>query len=237
MPRSFQIVEEKVVESEFFLDKLHYSGADLHTLDFQAARFYLSAFLSALRSVTFCLQASLSDVPDFTAWYDHVQQQLRDSELAQFFLDARNLSQKVGYYPLAGGSVQKSHDQSYEVNLYFDNQSQDMPRHVPNLTVLDACEAQFRQILLILVDCYRKFGTIIDPEQYYTPENMAARELTIEDFEEELGLPRGWTQADGITVADRVALIRRSVPGVEIDWVFEKHLGTNRYGDILEQHR
>ena len=53
MSRSFQIVEDKIEEAEFFLDKLLFENVDFTQFDFRAAYFYLSAFLSAVRSITF----------------------------------------------------------------------------------------------------------------------------------------------------------------------------------------
>jgi hypothetical protein len=93
--RSFEIVEDKILESDFFLERLKECKFNM-----QEARFYFSAFLSSSRSITFCLQASMKDTNGFDKWYIEKQVTLKNNELAKFFLQARNDSQKVGLYHL-----------------------------------------------------------------------------------------------------------------------------------------
>jgi hypothetical protein len=87
--RSFGIVESKLFESDFFLEKLE-------TASLPEAEYYLSAFLSATRAVTFALQASLDDHPRFRSWYSHEQECLQKDETALWAKRARNASQKEG---------------------------------------------------------------------------------------------------------------------------------------------
>lgn len=234
MSRSFQVVEDKIEETEFFLDKLHFESADFAQFNFRAAYFYLSAFLSAARSITFCLQASLNDVEGFESWYQEQQNKLKDNELARFFLEARNLSQKVGYYPLGGGRMRKDENGIHHVELYFEPLNEEGLKFIPETDVVSACKTQFTQLLEIAVSCYNNFGKIIDPEKYYTVENMTEKGMTIEDFELELGYEKGWTQAEGLTIADRIELLNAYAPKISIDWIFVKHLGTDRYGNPIE---
>ena len=128
MGRPFQIVEDKIEEAEFFLDKLHFEDTNFVRFKLQDAQFYLSAFLSATRSITFCLQASLSDSVKFPGWYQRQQEKLKQSELAQFFTEARNLSQKVGYYPLSAARLKPEENGSYRVELYFDRVNEEKPK-------------------------------------------------------------------------------------------------------------
>lgn len=121
MSRSFQIVEDKIEEAELFLNLLEFKDTDFAHFDIRAARFYLSAFLAATRSITFCIRAALADTDGFEEWYLPHQARLRDSELARFFLQARNLSQKVGFYPIGAGRVHAEEDGSTTVELYFDH--------------------------------------------------------------------------------------------------------------------
>lgn len=59
MARCFGVVEEKIGEADFFLDRLVECAEQAA---FVEARYYFSAFASAARSVTLALQASLSGV-------------------------------------------------------------------------------------------------------------------------------------------------------------------------------
>lgn len=83
MARSFQIVEYKVAEADFFLLKLE--ECSFKGLFFDA-RHYISAFLSATRSITFVLKASLHDLPGFSVWYAGHESRLRSSSIAKYFL-------------------------------------------------------------------------------------------------------------------------------------------------------
>ncbi|TAH48319.1 MAG: hypothetical protein EYC68_21560 [Chloroflexota bacterium] len=235
MSRSFQIVENKIEEAEFFLEKLQFRNTDFMQFDFKTAYYYLSAFLSATRSITFCLHASLNDLENFESWYQEQQKKLKESDLAQFFLEARNLSQKVGYYPLGGGRMHPNENGVLEVELYFDYQNKEKLKYIPETDLLTACNSYFRQLLEIVVDCYRNFGKIIDPEKYYTIENMTEKGLTVEDFEEELGFERGWTEDEELTIEDRVSLLRAHAPKTGMNWIFIKHLGTDRFGTPVDE--
>src|SRR5580658_1529574 len=124
MARSFQIVEFKVEEADFFLVKLEecsYSG------NFFEARQYLNAFLSATRSITFVLNASLHDLVGYTAWYTDHKLRLQNSPIAQYFLESRNLSQKVGFYALGGcGSYtdeQGTRRTKFHFSPYFEKEN------------------------------------------------------------------------------------------------------------------
>jgi predicted amino acid racemase len=49
---------------------------------------------------------------------------------------------------------------------------------------------------------YIEFGNHIDPEQFFTVENMKELNLTVEDFEKQAGLPIDWTNVGFGTVEE-----------------------------------
>lgn len=100
MSKTFGLVDEKLAEADFFLEKLAESG-----LNFFEVRCYFSAFVSSARSVTFALQFVMSDVAGFEEWYSGKQQNLKDDLNAKFFHTARNESQHTGINPVSGGSL------------------------------------------------------------------------------------------------------------------------------------
>src|SRR5438093_1558527 len=95
MASSFGVVEDKLREAEFFLDQLRNTSR----LSFEADCFF-SAFVSATRSVTFAMQASLKGVPGFKDWYDSAQKQLKTDPLAPFIVEIRNEVVHSGANPL-----------------------------------------------------------------------------------------------------------------------------------------
>jgi hypothetical protein len=188
MSRSFQIVEQKVDESEFFLKKILEAS---YNFNLEEAQYYLSAFLSASRSITFCIQASISKLPNFDNWYSVHQDRLKENDLAKYFLFARNHSQKVGFYPIGGGYTILDSNGKKRLAFTFTYFYPEDDKIIPKYEVIAACKEYFTMLLKIVQDCYQNYGADIDPDQYYTLETMKKLNLTIEDFEEELGFPRG----------------------------------------------
>ncbi|RIJ45227.1 hypothetical protein D1614_23625 [Maribellus luteus] len=230
MSRSFGIVEQKIEESEFFLSKITESLEEERVYD--EAQFYLSAFASCTRSITFTIQASISDISGFDKWYKSQQEKLKLNKLARFFLEARNLSQKIGYYLIGGGSSYTDENGDSKMHYYFQTfQNSNQLSYVPEEDVLTCCVDYFKTLLIVVMDCYKEFGKLIDPEKFFTIENLRETNKTIEDFEEQAGYPRGWTNIPNFTTQQRVDLIRRHHPMPKIDWIFEKYFDTNRYGE------
>lgn len=224
MGRSFQIVEQKVRETEFFLDKLEKSS-----LDIIAAQYYLSAFLSASRSITFTIQSSLNDLEGFREWYKKEQEKLKENQLAKYFVFARNHSQKVGFYPIGSGRTYKDEEGKLRMKIYFTYWYTDKNQYVPEMDVIESCKLYFKELLKIVRECYQKFGARIDPNFRYTEEGMKALNMTIEDVEEENGFPRGWTSM--VPDEERIKIFWKNNYNLGVDDIFFKYLGTNRKGE------
>ena len=82
MARSFGLVDYKVQEAEYFLLELKRLGQGFNL---GAIQFCASAFVSAARSITFAMQASLKGDARFDAWYEQQRKKLRGDPLARFF--------------------------------------------------------------------------------------------------------------------------------------------------------
>ncbi len=211
MARSFDLVDEKVFEADFFLEKMQEIDANMAEM-----RFYFSAFVSAARSVTFAMQAVLAGVEGFSDWYKERQEELKSNELASYFVNVRNESQHLGVNPIAKGSILQGN-----ILYYFS----DAPFQ---FDVVAASEEYIKLLVNILYGCYKKFGPDIDPEQYYTVKNLAKLNLSLEDIEEELGFPRGWTDIDSSNDEIRLQALSNTMPKTQIDTIFQKYLGYGR---------
>ncbi|WP_025743450.1 hypothetical protein [Aquimarina pacifica] len=229
MGRSFGIVENKVNETAFFLEKLR-EEENYHHLD--EPQFYLSAFLSACRSVTFALQASISDLDGFSEWYENKQTELAKDKLARFFLVTRNESQKVGFYVIGGASSYTDEKGNDKMKFNFQRLAPTSNEYIPDEDVVTACDIHFKNILNLIYEVFQKFGKHIDSKQFFTMKNLKESGLTIEDFERQAGMPEGWTKA--VPLEHRVRLIRESQPPPNIDRIFIHYLGKNRFGEIEE---
>lgn len=84
----------KIQEAHFFAEQLR-----AHTRYPQPFLFYLSAFLSSARSVTFHIQKQFS-APGKEV-YDRLRSDLLSDEVCNYFVDLRNRSEKEGYPPVS----------------------------------------------------------------------------------------------------------------------------------------
>ena len=222
MAVSFDCVDNKVKEADFFLEKLQQVG-----VNFDEARFYFSAFVTAARSITFVLQASLSDNIKSDEWYNKKQVELKSDPLARFFLEVRNEVQKRGSNPVSSfESESKDSIQYFFIYWYGDS-----PKDIPDLDVVTACKKYLFQLVKIIYECYKEFGPLIDPEQYYTVENLERMGITVYDIlERDLGFPREW--AGDVSSEVILKRIRELEPKPDIDYIFIKYLGHNRFGIV-----
>jgi hypothetical protein len=84
--KEFGLVEDKIYEIDFFLRKKKECTSP------QDCKYYVRAFFSASRSVTFILQSSMKGSGGFESWYTLQQEKLKQSGLAKNFEDMRNKS-------------------------------------------------------------------------------------------------------------------------------------------------
>ncbi len=221
MARSFDLVDRKLAEADFFLKHLMACDGDIFS-----ASCYFSAFVAAARSVTFSLQSVSSKYEGFNDWYEQHQSRLKSDEYAKFFHQARTLGQHVGVCPLRSGSL-KMNSSGQHVLAYFFRSCPDFPM-VPDSDVVTACGHYMKRLAEIVFDAYQVFGRFIDPEQYYSAEAFQERGLSIEDAEEEVFGIRGWTGGCNIPIDYRWQMLRDSVPKSEIDHLLNEYLGRVR---------
>jgi hypothetical protein len=217
--RSFGLVEQKLGEADFFYN--HVCSAN-----WGEVRHYFSAFISAARSVTFAVQGAITGADGFDAWYGGWQKRLRDDPLARFFHECRTDSQHLGICPIVGGTYVEGRQL-----LFFGQHDPNRRTPVPDEDVATCCRVYLTTLCELVNDCFRVFGLLIDPNQVYTLEGLAAKGWTIEDVEEELGLPRGYTDIpwEGIDKThQRLHLLRRSIPMSHIGNILEKYISPER---------
>lgn len=220
MVHTFEAVEMKLAEADFFLDKL----AEEQSISI--ANFYFSAFVTAARSVTFTLQAVMNRVPGFAKWYAGWQAKMKEDSICRFFLTYRNDVQKVGEMALTTGTVVRGEGKKLKA-VHFFGRSIDTGKEIrlneqfgralrrsmkqDSASEQDAVELSnryMRQIVTLVADCLSKFAVLIDPEMLFTEAGLAANGRTVEDVEEDLGFPRGWTAIPGASVEKRLELLR-----------------------------
>lgn len=218
--KSFQIVENKIKESDFFLGYLEKTkGPDIV--------YFLSAYLSAARSITFALQVAMKGIHDFDEWYNLQQQKLKEDPIASYLLEARNYTIHEGGYAIYSPLFFSSSQQV----LFFDTIPGKKQLKIPKEEIVKVCRQYMITLLQITRECFQKFGYIIDPVLHFD-YIIASKKKTLEDIEYELGFPRGWTKIEGISEEQRRQMLRHEFEKdiFLIDYIFNKYLGTDRLG-------
>ena len=180
------IVSDKIAEADYFLGELKKIRSDEDKF-----HFIFSAYVSALRSITFSLQYVMKKYPGFEDWYIERQDRLRKSSLAKAFVEFRNFTQKVGIVPIA------SEYNMFEGVLYatakFYIPSNSSIKEVPPGDVVELSERCLVEVLTVVAECYIDFDVYINPIVFFTEGALKKLNWTVEDVEEALGFPRGYT--------------------------------------------
>lgn len=226
MTRSFGLVDTKIQEAEYFLDRILDDGTT-----FFGIRCDTVAFASSARSVTFAMQASLAGLEEFNRWYAERQTELRANPLARFFHEFRRISQHVGDNVVVGGVSGSAPGRT----RYLFGAIPEIPT-VPDADVASACEGYFRLLLELVYECYNEFAPLVNGQWYFTRGNFETVGKTIEDAEEELGLPRGWSAVSGFNEDVRWRYLRKEADGCNILSQFYRWLGKELpHPDAIEE--
>lgn len=202
---SLLLVEERLLEAKYFARRVA-KQSDRDRLGYE-----LNAFLAAARSVTFLLQKEMARVSGFAEWWDGQRHVLSRDPAAAFFLKLRNFSQKEGRISLVGGSLSAGR-WSYR----FAGNAERVPPALLNRDVADCCHEHVAKLSRIVLACAEVFPYQTCPRKALTPAGLAALQLSFEDLEETLGLPRGWAETgDPISRDRRIDVLRQHADGVD----------------------
>lgn len=207
---TFDVVDHKVAEAEFFLRKLFESSCGF---DFNC---FLSAYLGAARTITLALQR-FGHIPGFDDWYRPHRAKLKSDPVSRMFLDLRNDHVHGGMYPVSGSSRKAG-------RATFFLRAKDGNSEIGDLAI--AAREHFLGLLAVIYDCYVQLGPFIDPQQHYTAENFARSGRGIDDAEVEIW---GWvcTSAieEGWSDDERWHELRGHVDECHINHLFYSYLG------------
>lgn len=225
MNRSISVVEYKVQQTEFFLNRLSESGSNMF-----AVQCFTDAFANSARTITFSIQAVVGKVDGFEEWYKERQERLKQDALAQFFKEYRNVSSKIGETCVRGGSFWKGPNS--ELNqLYYFGTIPDLDK-VPITDVFEACLKYFKTLLQIVYEAFSDFKYELDDRWYFTAENFHRNRRNIDDALIEIGFPAGWLgSTDLISEKEQWLTLRKTqTVGCQINSQFSKYLGSTIVG-------
>lgn len=220
MASSFEVVEIKLQEAEFFLDLLRST-----TRNSFAAKFYFSAFVSAARSVTLAMQSSMAGVEGFADWYASARENLKCDALAPHFVEIRNDVIHRGVNPLDRVTPIVLRDEL--ARQFQGDRSHVLVLPLPEARLVDAgraCADYFESLVNVVFDCYQSFKRVVDPRWYFTEEAFTARGLSLKDAVLELGFPVGWLNC-APTGSGAWRSLRAGQPACQVNAVFKRWLG------------
>ena len=220
MPRTISIVEYKVDQARFFLERI--AQCDLN---FFAVQCFTDAFASTCRSVTFSMQAVISEVPGFKEWYAGRIELLKKDRLSQFFNAYRVASIHIGD-TVVGGGTSFTDDNGNRKTQYFFVAIPDIS-DVPAEDVLSICTIHFTNLLTLVYEAFARFRCQLDERWYYTEENFLRMSKSFEDAVAELGFPHEWAAATSqFTEAEKWRTLRSSqAVGCQLNDAFQFYLG------------
>lgn len=189
----------------FFLGRLAES-ADNHFV----FRCYFSAFASAAMSVLYALDSARKTIdPKFVAWYEPRRLRLiEEDSITSYVLDRRREAVHVGETRVRSGRMSRG-DSGEPVFEHFFSLHLGQPESVA-VDVLSACEHTHRAICGLVDEVPEAFPRI-RPDYFMDAETLKKEGFTVEDLEESLGLPRGWTFIEGCTDQQRLDALRTAI--------------------------
>jgi hypothetical protein len=208
---SLLLVEERLVEADFFVRKMMRAGPD-------TVGYFLNAFLSAARSVTFLLQKELAHVTGFRQWWEAQRLVLGADATARFFLELRNFSQKEGRASLAG--VKTSQGRSSRWTFLFVGVQTSLPNDLQGVDAADACAEHIAKLARVVLACMEAFPFQTCPSSALSAAGVEALGLDAEEMFKALGLPfvdsddgLAWRVLRDQVDAVDVAIIRKLASG------------------------
>ncbi|VVB99059.1 Uncharacterised protein [uncultured archaeon] len=194
-PRNPEWVARKLAESEFFFNKLSKAGANVFELSC-----YFSAFISSARSVTYALQHTMEGVEGFDAWYAKKRMMLDNSNFAKIMASARNDSVHRGDPLISGGRMYRKNGK-LKFETFID----------PNwkYEIKDSSRVYLKLLKQLVKEWKYAFRDDIAPYKHLTVKKLEKMGMSLEDLEERLGFPRGWTAVPGFRSPTRLRLLKR----------------------------
>jgi hypothetical protein len=223
LEHTFDTVDQKTAEAEFFLQEMVSAARDIG-----AFQFYLSSYLSASRTITLALQR-FSDIPGFSGWYEPHRQRLRHDPVAKYFLEARNHHVHGGPIPIRNA-------------VFHDGRAEYFFAKLPEASALSenivaACRQHFISLLEIILSCYEVLGVWIDPQQHYTKEHFVTLGRGIVEAECEVwGFERTSLVEEGYDEDARWRELRSELGSCEINHLFYSYLGKPTPQPVEPEH-
>lgn len=196
-----ELAREKVAEAEFFLGQL------VDASDAFAVRCFFSATASAGYSALEALRAAASREEAFARWVSKQLDVLREDDLIAYLLARRNENVHIGETRIRSTRLPIGEGVPAAQHHFRLDPSTAEPVEVDIVT---ATQHFVARIISLIEDAVRQFPA--HTREWLLDPRRRAEGISIEDVEERLGFPRGWSHLNGATEAQRLAAMAHTSP-------------------------
>lgn len=203
------LVEEKLLEAEYFANRLRQLSGDYF-------KYELNAFLSAARNVTWLLQKEMNEVAGFNDWWENCQKEKRKDPVMVFFKEMRNFSQKEGQVSMVGIQKLESSGQFFW-SYRFAGNKKPVPAQLLNRDIAESCREHLSKLASIVLEFTDAFPYHSCFRRAVTPEGLNALGLRLSDVEKILGFERGWISVANISQKEIFRILRERFDGVNFE--------------------
>lgn len=186
---SLLLVEEKLLESEYFLGRIAISNDPIHL------RYDLNAFVSACRVAFFLLRKELARVDGFRDWVKEAERRIDEDDVQAFFVRLRNFSQKEGRIQVHGQMSSRADGRPSAWRWIFVDGSLEVPTVLKGVQVATACRMYLARTATLILECARRFPYDACPWMALSREGVRERQLDLNRIEFVLGIPKEFIRA------------------------------------------
>jgi hypothetical protein len=207
---SLLLVEERLFEAEHFAGRM--ASADARTFQYE-----LNACLSACRAVTNLVAAELKGrAPGFRAWWKAALEEFEGEEAAGFFVNLRNYSLHQGRIGVVGGAVGTA--DGFCWTYRFAATQEPVPESLWGRDVTECCLEHVGKLAGLVLRCAETYPNYSCPRNALSSlSELSSMGLELDDLDELIGLPRGWTDVPNTEAEDRLAYLAGRFDGVDFD--------------------
>ena len=210
---SLLLVEEKLLEAQYFARRLEFLTTDHFQYEF-------NAFLSSARSVTSFIQKEMAHVDGFGDWWPSQQTKMREDPSMRFFWDLRNFSQKEGRILMVGAPRPIASKREAWTYRFVGNDSP-VPSALLHRDVVDCRIEHLSKLARVTLACADAFPFHSCPRRAVTPGGLVALGLELRDIERLVGLPLGFTAKSTLPRAQVFRVLQKHFDAVDFEAIME----------------
>ncbi|HEV7228224.1 hypothetical protein [Brevundimonas sp.] len=212
-------------EADYFIDRMR----EADSTNFQ---YEMNAFLAACRAVPELIGAELKPTgPTFRRWWKERFSAFQSVPTVEFFFSLRNFSLHRGAVSMTGGALFK--EGQVQWTYRFAGHIDPVPEALVNRDACACCTEHLALTAALVIEVEQTFPLLVCPTRSLaSPQGLDAIGISLDEAEESLGLPRGWTDVPSLSREDRHRLLRQKFAHDAVDFQYIRHLATREIDEL-----